>query len=258
MAPVLLPCMIERWLIPLPPELLPLGFPQDRASVTVSSPFPEPTVPPDSLLPDFPSPLVRASVPAFATSLPLPECNFQIYMVVWLKSQLTFQNSGNSSAMIDPGKVCSSSEGGVLPLLGTVQLAGVTSDGLSLVDSNICVLGLKNSFGVGCKNSFGVVGLSMGLHWAMKKNGQKAHVPPSKVVVEFTRRSIPTSISILVKSKLRKIFWILKSCNLLSVEEFSSTFFHLFETGRIFFPLLDGEWSNLRALSRDFQSHIGK
>ncbi|VVA94519.1 unnamed protein product [Arabis nemorensis] len=36
-----------------------------------------------------------------------------------------------------------------------------------------------------------------------------------------------------------KIFWILKSCNLLPVEEFNFTFFHLFEIGRIFFSLFE-------------------
>ncbi|VVB02698.1 unnamed protein product [Arabis nemorensis] len=53
----------------------------------------------------------------------------------------------------------------------------------------------------------------------------------------LTRRSV-SSVPIMYNTRTRfvwetQVFWVLKPCNLLPVEESNSTFFHLFESGRI-------------------------
>ncbi|VVB00152.1 unnamed protein product [Arabis nemorensis] len=55
------------------------------------------------------------------------------------------------------------------------------------------------------------------------------------------RRRFPQGRSSALSRRLQgtKVFWVLKSCNLLPVEESNPTYDHLFEIGCIFFPLLE-------------------
>ncbi|VVB16360.1 unnamed protein product [Arabis nemorensis] len=76
-----------------------------------------------------------------------------------------------------------------------------------------------------------------------KSRAAKSDAPPDAASVllgpvGFTHDGYLRARYLLYREKI-KVFWILKSCNVLSVDEFNSTIFHPFEHGRIFFPLME-------------------